>query len=161
MNEVRKIAQQNANKSPEQNGNEYNKTLHGNHLVIRDRVLLRNFSEREGTGKLRAHRRNTIYVVVGKEDNLPVYNIKPENSEGTSRKKFIATSSCLNHNFFPSTPKINNNKNCNKISQDKRIQPDSNVKGDNCDNGSETIILKRQLYENYSHSSTVPEVNQS
>ena len=47
MNEVRKIAQQNANKSPEQNGNEYNKTLHGNHLVIRDRVLLRNFSERE------------------------------------------------------------------------------------------------------------------
>ena len=51
--------------------------------------------------------------------------------------------------------------NYNKISQDKRIQPDSNVKGDNCDNGSETIILKRQLYENYSHSSTVPEVNQS
>ena len=110
MNEVRKIAQQKADKSPEQNGNEYNKTLHGNHLVIGDRVLLRNFSERGATGKLRAHRKNTIYVVVGKEDNLPVYNIKPENSEGTSRKKFIATSSYLNHNLFPSTLKINNNK---------------------------------------------------
>ena len=50
-------------------------------------------------------------------------------------------------NLLPSTPKINNNKNYNKIPQDKSIQSDSNVTGDNCDSDSdiEIIILQPQL----------------
>ena len=66
-------------------------------------------------------------------------------------------------NLLPSTPKINNNKNYNKISQDKSIQSDSNVAGDNCDNDSdsEIIMLQPQLYQNFNHPPTLPEVNQS
>ena len=94
------------------NRNQYNRKVHGNE--IEDRVLLQNFSERGGTGKLRAHWENTIYVVVVKEDNLPVYNIKPENSKGTSTKK-VHRNIIMPCNLLPSTSKINNNKNDKKI----------------------------------------------
>ena len=65
-------------------------------------------------------------------------------------------------NLLPSTPKINNNKNYNKIPQDKNIQSDSNVTGDNCDSDSdiEIIILQPQLQKDYNHPSPIPEVNQ-
>ena len=96
-----------------------------------------------GTGKLPAHWENTIYVVVGREYNLPVYNIKPEYSKGTSTKK-VHHNIIMPCNLLPSTSKINNNKNYNKISQDKSIQSDSNVTGDNSgsDRDSEIIILQ-------------------
>ena len=41
------------------------------------------------------------------------------------------------------------------------MQSDSNVTGDNCDSDSEIIILQPQLYQDYNHPPTVPEVNQS
>ena len=66
---VIQIAQQKVDKSAEQNKNQYNRKIHGNDIVIGDRVLLRNASERGGIGKLRAHWKNKIYVFVGKEDN--------------------------------------------------------------------------------------------
>ena len=96
--------------------------------------------ERGGTGKLRAHWENTIYVVVGKEDNLPVYKIKSENSKGTSPKK-VHHNIIIPCNLLPATLKINNNQNYNKISQDKSIQSDSNITGDNCDSDSDSEII--------------------
>ena len=137
MNEAIQIAQQKESKSAEQNRNQYNRKVHG-------------------TGKLRAHWENTIYVVVGKEDNSPVYNIKPENSKGISTKK-VYRNMIMPCNLLPSTPKINNNKNNKKILQDKSIQLDSNVTGDNCDSDSDTeiIISQPQLYQNYDHPPTV------
>ena len=64
-------------------------------------------------------------------------------------------------NLLPSTPIINNNKYHKKISQDKSIQLDSNVTGDNSvsDSDSEIIILQPQLYQNYNYPPKVPEVN--
>ena len=121
MNEAIQIAQQKAKKSAEQNKNQYNRKVHGNDIVIGDRVLLQNFSERGGTGKLRAHWENTIYVVVGKEDNLPVYNIKPENSKGTITKK-VHRNIIMPSNFLPSTPKINNKNYNHKIKAYSQIQ---------------------------------------
>ena len=50
MNEAIQIAQQKADKSAELNRNQYNRKVHGNYIVIGDRALLRNFSERGGTG---------------------------------------------------------------------------------------------------------------
>ena len=66
-------------------------------------------------------------------------------------------------NLLPFIPKINNNKNYNKISKDKSIHSDSNVTDDNCDSDSdsEIIILQPQLNQNYNHPPTVTEVNQS
>ena len=55
MNEAIQIAQQKAKKSAEHYKNQYNRKVHGNDIVIGDRVLLQNFLERGGTGKLRAH----------------------------------------------------------------------------------------------------------
>ena len=52
MNEFIQIAQQKVDKSAEQNKNEYNRKIHGNDIVIGDKVLLRNSSERGGIGKL-------------------------------------------------------------------------------------------------------------
>ena len=104
--------------SAEQNRNQYNRKVYGNYIVIWDKVLLQNFSERGGTDKLRAHCENRIYVDVGKEDNLPVYNIKPENSKGISAKN-VHHNTIMSDNLLPSTPRIYSNKNYNKISQDK------------------------------------------
>ena len=66
-------------------------------------------------------------------------------------------------NLLPFIPKINNNKNYNKILQDKSIHSDSNVTRDNCDSDSdnEIIILQPQLYQNYNHPLEVTEVSQS
>ena len=96
--------------------------------------------ERGGTGKLRAHWENTIYVVVGKKDNLPVYKIKSENSKGTSTKE-VHYNIIIHCNLLPATLKIKNNQNYNKISQDKSIQSDSNITGDNCDSDSDSEII--------------------
>ena len=52
MNEFIQIAQQKVDKSAEQNKNQYNRKIHGNDIVIGDKVLLRNSSERGGIGKL-------------------------------------------------------------------------------------------------------------
>ena len=111
---------------------------------------------------MRAHWENTIYRVVGKEDNLPVYNIKPENSKGTSTKK-VHHNIIMPCNLLSSTRNINQNKNYNKNSHNKSIQSDSNVTADNCDSDSdsEIIILQPQLYQDYNHAPAVPEVNQS
>ena len=87
MNEAIQIAQQKAKNSANQNTNQYNRKVNGNDIVARDRVLLQNFSEIGDTGKLQTHSENTIYLIAGKEDNLPVYNIRSENSKGNSTKK--------------------------------------------------------------------------
>ena len=52
MNEDIQISQQKADKSAEQNRNQYNRKVHVNDIVIGDRILLRNFSDRGGTGKM-------------------------------------------------------------------------------------------------------------
>ena len=46
MYEAIQIAQQKAKQSAEQNRNQFNSTVHGNDIVLGDRVLLRNVLER-------------------------------------------------------------------------------------------------------------------
>ena len=51
----------------------HDKKMFGATLNVGDRVLVRNFSERGGTGNLRSHWENEIHVVVRKKDeNIPV-----------------------------------------------------------------------------------------
>ena len=161
MNEAIQIAQQKEKNSANQNRNQYNRKVNGNDIAASDRVLFQNFSEIGDTGKLQTQSENTSYEIAGKEDNLPVYKIRSENSKGNSTKK-VHCSIVMPCNLQPSTPKINNSKSYNKISQDKGIQSDSNVTGYNCDSDSESeiIILQPQLYQNYNHPPTVSEVNQ-
>ena len=41
--------------------------------------MLKKFSERRGTGKLRSYWENDIYGVISCHTKLPIYQIKPEN----------------------------------------------------------------------------------
>ena len=80
-----------ASKSKERKANDKNGRSKGTclgSLDIGDAVLLRNCTERGGTGKLRSYWENDIFVIVDcrGEDNL-VYEVWPEKSpDGTERR---------------------------------------------------------------------------
>ena len=62
-----------------------NRPLSGQ-LMVGDRVLVKNVSERGGPGKLRAYWEQKIYVVTEVKDNGVVYTVKPETEpQGRSR----------------------------------------------------------------------------
>ena len=75
--------------------NQYNRKAHGNDIVIGDRIILGNFSEKGGAGKLRAHWVNAIYVVVGKEDAYQSIISNQKIVKVPVQQKSIATSLCL------------------------------------------------------------------
>ena len=104
MNTAIKISPEKAKISAKQSCHQYNKKNYGNDVTAGDRVLLRNFSERGGTGKLRSHWEDTIYAVIEKIDKLPffiekiekfpVFIDKPKNSISSTTKMFIKITSC-------------------------------------------------------------------
>ena len=78
MQQATDVANKNADKARRLSKTTFDRKLYGNDLNVGDQVLLRNNSERGGTGKLRSHWEDTIYIVTKKADNIPVYDIKPE-----------------------------------------------------------------------------------
>ena len=86
MQEAYVIAENCANKNARIGKKVHNKKIFGITLNIGDRVLVRNLSERGGTGKLRSYWENDIHVVIRKKDeNIPVYTVKAENDKGKER----------------------------------------------------------------------------
>ena len=83
MQQSVEIATKNAEKSREQNKLSYDQKIHGSDIEVGDRVLLRNLSERGGTRKLRSHWEGTVYVVMKKAENIPVFDIKPLDGKNT------------------------------------------------------------------------------
>ena len=69
MQQAIDIANKNAGKARRLKKTTYDKKLSGN-IDVGDRVLLRNNSERGGTGKLRSHWEHIIYIVTKKADNI-------------------------------------------------------------------------------------------
>lgn len=63
----------------------YDKKTYGVELQLGSRVLVHNFAERGGPGKLRSYWEEKVYVVVGKKPDTPVYVIKPERGPGKTR----------------------------------------------------------------------------
>ena len=81
METALKITKENISKSQNYNKQYYQgKKVFGHEIEIGDQVLLRNFKEKGGTGKLHSHWENQIYIVVNKKDDLPVYSIQPINN---------------------------------------------------------------------------------
>ena len=70
MQQAIDIANKNAGKARRLNKRTYDRKLYGNDIDVGDRVLLRNNSERGGTGKLRSHWEHIIYIVTKKADNI-------------------------------------------------------------------------------------------
>ena len=86
MNEACVIARRNSKKSSDSGKQAYDRKLYGATLGVGDRVLVRNKSERGGTGKLRSYWEGNVHVVVRKKDeNIPVYVVTAENGTGKER----------------------------------------------------------------------------
>ncbi|CAL9690550.1 unnamed protein product [Knipowitschia caucasica] len=85
MREAYQIASKAAQKEAFRGKHYYDQKTHGVQLYPGNRVLLRNFKERGGPGKLRSYWEDSVYVIVAqKSPDMPVYEIKPEQG-GKSR----------------------------------------------------------------------------
>ena len=64
----------------------YDKQMRSSALQVGDRVLVHNLTPRGGPGKLRSFWEGTIHVVVARKgERSPVYDVRPESSQGPSR----------------------------------------------------------------------------
>lgn len=78
------MATANAAKTASKNKTRYDRRVTASDLGIGDRVLVRNVRLR-GKHKISDKWEGTVYVVVRRAGTLPVYTVKPENSEGPLR----------------------------------------------------------------------------
>ena len=76
----------NSKSAAERNKKQYDKKIRSSTLEVGDRVLVRNLSERVGPGKLKAYWEDKIHIVIHRlSPDSPVYEVKPEKSDGRSR----------------------------------------------------------------------------
>lgn len=86
MQEAYKIAAANAKKRMDRGKKYYDIKAKNIVLVPGDRVLVRNLGEKGGPGKLRSYWEDKVHIVVRRISNqLPVYEVRPENGKGRSR----------------------------------------------------------------------------
>ena len=85
MERAMQIANKNTEKMRDTNEKSYNQKVRGAEIKVGDKVLLRNF-EKGGTGKMRTHFENTIYIVKDKHPEVPVYGISPENNKRIKKR---------------------------------------------------------------------------
>ena len=88
MHQAYKIAMEKSNKRKERDINRCNQSRSClTTLQPRDRVLVKNLSQRGGTGKLRSYWEDQIYRVVSPiGDEAVVYKIKPENADSKQER---------------------------------------------------------------------------
>ena len=93
MESAIQIAGKNTEKMRNANEKSYNQKVRGAEIKVGDKVLLRN-CEKGGTGKMRAHFENTIYVVREKHPEVPVYGISPENNKRVKKRVHNIETTC-------------------------------------------------------------------
>ena len=82
MKEAFQLANRHADKSAEYNKRKYDARIREVAIAVGDKVLVKNF-EKGGTGKLRSFWERKLYVVVKKDEVLPVYTVRPINGTKT------------------------------------------------------------------------------
>ena len=86
MQEAYSLASKSAMKSAMRGKKNYDKRVRSSALQVGDRVLVRNLTPRGGPGKLRAFWEDQIHLVVARKgEGSPVYDVRPESSQGPSR----------------------------------------------------------------------------
>ena len=99
MKQAVDIAQKHIDVSKKYNIENYNKKVKYVETKIGDYVLLRNLSDKGGTGKLRSYWQDVVYEVVDKDPNLPVFTIR--SLDGKKAPKRVHRNNIMSHNFLP------------------------------------------------------------
>ena len=76
MKEAMELARVNMEKSSGYNKQHHDKKAKIVEIKVGEKVLVRNYREKGGTGKLRSFWEESIFVVLGKKEGLPVYKVK-------------------------------------------------------------------------------------
>ena len=97
LKEAYDVVRRRAEKAADGGKRGYDKKVRGTDIDVGDRVLVRN-REKGGTGKLRTHWENKIYVVVERNPNVPVYTLRPES--GKQSIKRVHRNDILTCNFL-------------------------------------------------------------
>ena len=137
MQQAAEIATKNAEKSRAQNKLSYDQKIHGNDIEIGDRVLLRNLSERDGTGKLRSHWEDTVHVVMKKTENIPVLDIKPLDGKNTKSIR-VHRNIIMPCNQLP-VEKVN--KKISKTSKNDKVISDKTQFVEDSDSDNDYVIV--------------------
>ena len=86
MEEACRLAKENMGKMTDYNKKVYDKKAKAVEIVVGDRVLMQNKRDRtEGTGKLKSYWEHSIFEVLEKKENLPVYTIRNINKKSDKR----------------------------------------------------------------------------
>ena len=124
MREAYNVAEKNAFKNSARGKKYHDKKVFGATLKIGDRVLVRNLSERGGTGKLRSFWEQKVHKVVGKKDeHIPVYTIRPE--DGSGKERIIHKNLLLLCDYLPVEEPVSSVNKKRKV----RKRKDAHVKG--------------------------------
>ena len=93
MKEAMEVAQANMQKSAGYNQKYHDGKAKIVEVQVGDHVLVRNYREREGTGKLRSFWEEAIFVVLEQKSDLPVYKVqnikKPSDVRVIHRNKIM------------------------------------------------------------------------
>ena len=145
MKEVFSIISRIVEKSQTMNKRNYNKKVFGLILEPNDRVLLRNVSERGGTGKLRSYWEKYIYIVVSCNPELPIYKIKPEN--GNKPVETVHRNLLLKFNELPLDNKnFNLKKSASKTSLLRKTSSHYNSESENeIESDTEFVLISQNI----------------
>ena len=76
MEEAKRLAKSKMDKTAEYNKKAYDKKAKAVELVVGDKVLMKNVRERGGTQKMKSFWEETLFKVIAKRENIPVYRIQ-------------------------------------------------------------------------------------
>lgn len=100
MQEAYRLASQTAQKEQRRAKRQYDQKMYGAELQPGCRVLVRNFKDRGGPGKLRSYWEEQVYVVTERKHNdSPVYVVQPE--KGPGKTKTLHRNLLLPCDFLP------------------------------------------------------------
>ena len=149
MDEAFKIARAKS-KSKNKHGKEYaDRKVYGSGINVGDRVLVRNLSERGGTGKLRSHWEEKVHVVKEKFGDLPVFIVEPE--DGTKKQRKLHRNLLLKCDYLPLEAPTSERKNIKSNKTKKHVRKkekelSSSSDGENESSDDEQLLLLFKKY---------------
>ena len=157
MSDAYKIAKRKSNQVGDLNKSAYNKRARCSVLETGDRVLVRNLRERQGPGKLRSYWEKTVYRIVERKRESPVYVVEPE--KGGERR-------CLHRNLLVSIGdkfplEHTEGKDNNKIEAKKRRQEYKNRERISADQSKEEVLYPSSEESNSEEEERITQIKKT